>query len=76
VIEKVYFVWVMEVCTDSDSDSGLVVEGLVVRNLWAVELDDFRCRYAGESGGLEEVEPFAFEVALAFPWAGDLDLIP
>lgn len=72
----VYFVWVMEVCTDSDSDFGLVVEGLVERNLLAMGLGDFRWRYAEELEGLGEVEPFASEVALAFPWTGDLDLIP
>ena len=72
MIEKVYFVWVMVVCTDSDFE----VEGLAERNLWAVGLGDFRSCWAGESGELEEVEPFAFEVALAWAWAVDLDLIP
>ena len=51
VIEMVYFVWVMGVCTDSDSDFDFGIEGSVARNLLVVELCDFRWRYDGESGG-------------------------
>lgn len=70
VIEMVDFVGVMEACTDFE------VEGLVVGNLLVAGLDDFRWCCAGELGGLGEVEPFAFEVALGCVGAVDLDLIP
>ena len=70
VIEMVDFVGVMEACTDFE------IEGLVVGKLLVVGLGDFRWCCVEESGGLGEVEPFAFEVALACVGAVGLDLIP